>query len=896
MLAMAALAAGCRAEPTALAATDYLSTDLRRDVEKLKRDVAREPTTAKTVAQRVDVLWPWVNAYALTGGPIPVNLPLEVTMVRWGAADGRGPEETIVEDMAFYTLTRLASVMDGYVREFTLKDEKPAALGELRLQETDALTAGTWVTVHVTYTVGSLPMQPGGALLIGTQYMGDQGREQLDDPKGDNFVSISSSRQDARFEAVKVPLSGLHGGFVVERPTPAYRLVGPALQPGDTVTLTYGDRSGGSRGLKTQTFTTDALVFAVYVDLDGKGSFFTPRWPSVEVQGGPVHSVWALAPSVVDRGETFTLGLRSQDALYNRAAGATPAYRVLLDGKPAGEVAAGRNAVATLPGLRIGAPGIHRFTVESADGALRATSNPVWVRADASTPRVLWGETHGHSGFAEGQGTAAGYFRYAREDSRLDFVTLSEHDFWMDDFEWKTLEDQTRLANQNGLIAFQGYEWTAVRSRGGHHNVLFRTPGHRRVPVQEAGRLPALYQGLRREVAAKDVVVIPHAHMSGDWTQSDADLERLAEIYSMHGTFEWFGNRYLRNGFEVGFVGASDDHRAQPGAPHGLFRLPLAGPGGLAGVLAPERGRDPIFDALRSRSVYATSGQRILLDAKLNGHPMGRRQPDAPKRKIECRVSGTSPIDRIDVVKNGEIVFTRRYLGAALDADAAVLLGFESESDVFTLESRAVLGAKGMRAEEMPHSISAASDSPRPYRRWKGTLEVEGARVTAVTGPGLDNVILDGFTVDSASPNRVTFDLLTRGRRDALLVKLAGASTGTTFRIHLEPTKEEGWGRPETIRPAADLPGADLVLPFTELTEGRLERELRVDPHTDRVTLEIIDPDSPLDRDFEFTDLENPAPGDYYYVRVTQLDSGRAWSSPFWVGERRGAKDERPGR
>ncbi len=26
-------------------------------------------------------------------------------------------------------------------------------------------------------------------------------------------------------------------------------------------------------------------------------------------------------------------------------------------------------------------------------------------------------------------------------------------------------------------------------------------------------------------------------------------------------------------------------------------------------------------------------------------------------------------------------------------------------------------------------------------------------------------------------------------------------------------------------------------------------------------------------------------PGDYYYVRVTQLDSGRAWSSPFWVGE-----------
>ena len=63
----------------------------RREVEALKRDVAREPTTHATIGARTDVLWRWVNAYALTGGPIPVNLPLEVTVIRWGLADGRGP-------------------------------------------------------------------------------------------------------------------------------------------------------------------------------------------------------------------------------------------------------------------------------------------------------------------------------------------------------------------------------------------------------------------------------------------------------------------------------------------------------------------------------------------------------------------------------------------------------------------------------------------------------------------------------------------------------------------------------------------------------------------------------------------------------------------------------------
>jgi hypothetical protein len=117
-------------------------------------------------------------------------------------------------------------------------------------------------------------------------------------------------------------------------------------------------------------------------------------------------------------------------------------------------------------------------------------------------------------------------------------------------------------------------------------------------------------------------------------------------------------------------------------------------------------------------------------------------------------------------------------------------------------------------------------------------------------------------------------------------LKLDGASTGTTFRVALEATKEEGIGRPETVRPAADLPAESLSLPFVELRDGRLERELRVGKNTDRVSVEVVDRNAALDRELEYTDIEGVAPGDYYYVRVTQLDSGKAWSSPFWVGEK----------
>ena len=111
-------------------------------------------------------------------------------------------------------------------------------------------------------------------------------------------------------------------------------------------------------------------MFAVYVDLEGKGSFVTPGWPSVPVLGGAVASVWALAPSVVDAGETFTLGLRSQDALYNRATGAMPAYRVMVDGKQVGEVAAAHERGRDAAGVEARPPGIHRFTVASADGKI----------------------------------------------------------------------------------------------------------------------------------------------------------------------------------------------------------------------------------------------------------------------------------------------------------------------------------------------------------------------------------------------------------------------------------------------------------------------------------------------------------------------------------------------
>ena len=78
-------------------------------------------------------------------------------------------------------------------------------------------------------------------------------------------------------------------------------------------------------------------------------------------------------------------------------------------------------------------------------------------------------------------------------------------------------------------------------------------------------------------------------------------------------------------------IAASDDHRSQPGKPHW----------GLAAVRAPELTRAAIFDGLHARRTYGTTGQRILLDFRVNDAPMGSEIALAAPLPEPC--AGTSP-------------------------------------------------------------------------------------------------------------------------------------------------------------------------------------------------------------------------------------------------------------
>ena len=184
---------------------------------------------------------------------------------------------------------------------------------------------------------------------------------------------------------------------------------------------------------------------------------------------------------MVEPGEEFELAIRSEDYFYNRATGEIPAYDVTLNGRAFRKIPAGEPAVNVLKGIKIDREGIYRFGFRSPDGKLVGTSNPVWVQRNPRS-RIYWGETHTHTGMAEGQGSIEGSYKFGREDARLDFLGLSEHDIWLDDYEWQAMQRAVEKYSEPGkFIAFLGYEWTVRRQWGGHHNVFFRSPQRKRV-------------------------------------------------------------------------------------------------------------------------------------------------------------------------------------------------------------------------------------------------------------------------------------------------------------------------------------------------------------------------------------------------------------------------------
>jgi hypothetical protein len=318
-------------------------------------------------------------------------------------------------------------------------------------------------------------------------------------------------------------------------------------------------------------------------------------------------------------------------------------------------------------------PVIGRLGAPDGTGAQRET-----VKSGVEQYNVYWGNLHEHTDIStcwmdNSDGIMDDNYRYGIEVEAYDFVCLTDHDFNMNKTTWRKYKKQTAFYDEPGwFVTFPGYEWTAsisvsnTTSGDGHRNVIFGSE-------QAAGDMTYNCQRPDYDHIAKvwdllrgrDVITIPH-HPADighpvDYYKDD-ELQPLVEIYQGRGSAEYEGapagslkqnttdrkgvfvQDALARGFHLGFI-ASGDHNTM-----GI---------GLACVLAKSLSREDIMSAMKQRRCYATTGDKIFMDFRVNDNLMGSQMQFAKgdKIKIYLNVRGTAPIKEIVVFKNNTVFY-----------------------------------------------------------------------------------------------------------------------------------------------------------------------------------------------------------------------------------------------
>ena len=278
--------------------------------------------------------------------------------------------------------------------------------------------------------------------------------------------------------------------------------------------------------------------------------------------------------------------------------------------------------------------------------------------------RVVWGDTHAHSGLSnDGGGEPRDFFRGARDSALLDFVVLSDHDIHLTPEEVVTLNQAAAEFDEPGrFVAFPGTEWT----HAWHMNFYFRDPdnmicgGGGGPPCDQAAEVRSFYASRVLAGEAASQVNHPHPLTPVQWWKMRDDISTNVEIYNTlwnrtvgPDTNElWFGGPLwaLRVGFRLGFVAASDDHTLDD-----LWNFVGSG---LTGCHVENLTRSDIIDALRNRRCYASNGNRTLLDFDVDGTPMGGERSVPIGSIVTPHVSltaGSTPTS-IELVLNGNVV------------------------------------------------------------------------------------------------------------------------------------------------------------------------------------------------------------------------------------------------
>lgn len=502
-------------------------------------------------------------------------------------------------------------------------------------------------------------------------------RLQTADPAGPAYVSVDV------VEPVKSPL-----GFEVE--IAARELITDTqgqVRHGQRVlaTLAGGDLAAGSEIVFTfaHMYTPWVANQDEYFLVSVGGTVVEP-WPTFRVR--PAPAVWQrlIVPSCARPGEPFRVLLVSLDPYDNVSSSAYSGVTLAIEGAP-GEDGAVLEEQIAFQGryethVSLPEEGVYRLVARGTLGsgadaagiwAGAIVSNPIRITANLAGP--YWGDIHVHTHIsADALGNEP--YEYARDVSGLDFAGVCDHANAHLPAQWARVVAWARQHDAPGrFVTLLGYEG-GVAGRSFHHNVYYpnldvtfegitfergsaMSEAALRAHLAQTGALSQLHQSgtcatdMREPYFPSTRLIEIYSH----WGQSEAYNPDHALSYEFNRvrypetrlTISGRGPFYARDAWALGkryvTIASSDDHNGQAGKAHR----------GIAGVYATSLTRAGIFDGLKGGTCYATTGERILLDFRCNGQPMGSELVAGPGQALqfEIEVYGTDVLCTIEAFR-----------------------------------------------------------------------------------------------------------------------------------------------------------------------------------------------------------------------------------------------------
>lgn len=741
--------------------------------------------------------------------------------------------------------------------------EDPQIYGSVELEPRGEFVARSFASFTLTYTAGRYGIDDSGAIRVAFRMVGDWGKLQTDDPAAPNYVSARTSGR------AKLVLDTSPNG-VSPRPRNkclTIRVTGGYLEAGETITIVFGNTSQGSPGLLLQTFAETAFEFKVSVDPCAVGHY-VPLVEPLEI--GIVAddpAVWkAVLPSLRRPEEEFRFGFKAEDTWGNPTPKARGRFRLVaslpVDGLPEQfDYPPGQKSVI-FENLKASQEGVLRIELLDEAGQQVAESNPMVVKAGARAG--FWGDLHGQSGESIGVGAAKEYFQFARDRAFLDVTSHQANDFQVNQAFWQYLNQLTREFQQDGrFVAFPGYEWSGNTGVGGDRNVFFKTEGrtmrrssHALLTDQSDITTDAPdAQTLFKALADEDCLT--YAHVGGRYANvafaHDPAIETAVEIHSAWGTFEWLVADCFALGHRVGVVCNSDDHKGRPGASYPGAST-FGAYGGLTCFLAEELTRDGIFECLRRRHHYGTTGTRLHLDVRAGFATEGQifdRDPNVFKN---------SRSHKTQEVMMGDIAHTRDPT-VMLRIEAVTAAGIERieiRNGTQVLETIRGYGPEDLGARIRVIWSGAEYRGRRRETTWRGQAGFKAAAIRYWQGLNAWN---PERRLEMVNNDTVVFDAITTGNFGGFDAWL-DESPDACLEI-------------ETNHGSIAKKLSDLRMKETILEAGGLRRCLRA----------FRLPDKNLPRQYE-TEIEvalRPQGDNPLWVCLTLEDGSQAWSSPIYL-------------